>query len=93
MSVVSRGFTGRRRSGSDRLPPGQYLESDFPVLQTGPTEIVDTARWLFAISTEAGETRSWTWKQFLGLPAEEVTTDIRSSPVARRASSRRPPAC
>jgi DMSO/TMAO reductase YedYZ molybdopterin-dependent catalytic subunit len=76
VSVISRGFTGRRRSGSDRLPPGQYLEDGFPVLQTGPTEIVDTSSWLFAITTEAGEAHSWTWKQFLDLPAEEVTTDI-----------------
>jgi DMSO/TMAO reductase YedYZ molybdopterin-dependent catalytic subunit len=76
VSVVSRGFTGRRRSGSGRLPPGQYLEDGFPVLQTGPTEIVDTGRWLFAITTETGESHSWTWKQFRDLPAEEVTTDI-----------------
>ena len=76
MSVVSRGFTGRRRSGSDRLPPGQYLENGFPVLQTGPTETVDTATWLFVITTETGDTRTWTWRQFLELPAEEVSTDI-----------------
>jgi DMSO/TMAO reductase YedYZ molybdopterin-dependent catalytic subunit len=76
VSVVSRGFTGRRRSGGDRLPPGQYLENGFPVLQTGPTESVSTASWLFAITTEAGQSHTWTWKQFLGLPAEEVTTDI-----------------
>ena len=54
MSVISRGFTGRRRSGSDRLPPGQYLEAGFPVLQTGPTEMVDTAGWRFSITTESG---------------------------------------
>jgi len=76
VSVVSRGFTGRRRSGSDRLPPGQYLENGFPVLQTGPTETVDTATWLFVITTETGDTRTWTWRQFLELPAEEVSTDI-----------------
>jgi DMSO/TMAO reductase YedYZ molybdopterin-dependent catalytic subunit len=76
VSVVSRGFTGRRRSGSDRLPPGQYLENGFPVLQTGPTETVNTATWLFAITTETGDTRTWTWRQFLELPAEEVSTDI-----------------
>jgi len=76
VSVISRGFTGRRRPGSDRLPPGQYLERGFPVLQTGPTEMVDRARWLFAITTETGESRTWTWQQFLDLPAEDVTTDI-----------------
>jgi hypothetical protein len=32
MSVVTRGFTGRRRD-APKLPPGQYLEHTFPVLQ------------------------------------------------------------
>ncbi|HEY6632647.1 MAG TPA: sulfite oxidase-like oxidoreductase, partial [Rhizobiaceae bacterium] len=36
--MVTRGFLGRR-SGSDgtaeRLPPGQFLESGFPVLSAG----------------------------------------------------------
>jgi DMSO/TMAO reductase YedYZ molybdopterin-dependent catalytic subunit len=76
VSVISRGFTGRRRSGSDRLPPGQYLENGFPVLQAGPTESVDTRTWLFVVTTETGQAHSWTWKQFLDLPTEEVTTDI-----------------
>jgi DMSO/TMAO reductase YedYZ molybdopterin-dependent catalytic subunit len=76
VSIVSRGFAGRRRSGSDRLPPGQYLENGFPVLQTGPTEIVDTATWLLIITTETGEAHTWTWEQFRALPSEEVTTDI-----------------
>ena len=32
MSPVSRGFGARRRETNDRLPPGQYLTTDFPVL-------------------------------------------------------------
>ena len=76
MSVISRGFTGRRRPDDDRLPPGQYLEAGFPVLQTGPTEIVDTATWRFTITSETGEMHGWTWEQFRALPAEKVTTDI-----------------
>ncbi len=36
---VSRGFLGKRRGGEkkDRIPPGQYLTDDFPVLSAGPT--------------------------------------------------------
>ena len=39
MSPISRGFTGRRRSAADpsRVPPGQYVTGDFPVLSAGPT--------------------------------------------------------
>jgi DMSO/TMAO reductase YedYZ molybdopterin-dependent catalytic subunit len=76
VSVISRGFSGRRRPDDHRLPPGQYLEAGFPFLQTGPTEIVDTATWRFTITTEAGELHGWTWEQFRALPAEEITTDI-----------------
>jgi DMSO/TMAO reductase YedYZ molybdopterin-dependent catalytic subunit len=76
MSVITRGFGGRRRPEGDRLPPGQYLEQGFPVLQTGPTEIVDTATWELTITTEAGVRHSWNWEQFRALPSEEVKTDI-----------------
>ena len=76
MSVISRGFSGRRRPGGDRLPPGQYLENGFPVLSAGPTPPVKTATWQFTITTEAGDKQSWDWKQFTALPAEQITKDI-----------------
>ena len=35
---ISRGFRGRRDDApSDRVPPGQYVTRDFPVLSAGPT--------------------------------------------------------
>ena len=35
--VFSRAFRGKRRDGPpDRVPPGQYLTDDFPVLSAGP---------------------------------------------------------
>ena len=76
MSIISRGFSGRKREDDGRLPPGQYLERGFPILQTGPTEIVDTKTWAFTITTETGARRSWTWEQFLALPSQAITRDI-----------------
>ncbi len=37
--AISRGFQGRRRGDADptRVPPGQYVTDDFPVLSAGPT--------------------------------------------------------
>jgi hypothetical protein len=36
--IISRGFRGRRdHAPSDRVPPGQYVVRDFPVLSAGPT--------------------------------------------------------
>ena len=41
--MTTRGFTGRGRgAGADqprRLPPGQFLTTDFPVLSAGPTRL------------------------------------------------------
>ena len=37
MGIVTRGFLGRRSDDDSRLPPGQYLTGDFPVLSAGPT--------------------------------------------------------
>jgi hypothetical protein len=37
MAIISRGFAGRRSAAEAKLPPGQYLTTDFPVLSAGPT--------------------------------------------------------
>ena len=76
MSVISRGFSGRRRAGGDRLPPGQYLENGFPVLSAGPMPTVRTGTWEFTVTTEMGEKHRWNWDEFTRLPAEEITRDI-----------------
>ncbi|MGH2796635.1 MAG: sulfite oxidase-like oxidoreductase [Thermoleophilaceae bacterium] len=78
MSFVSRGFRGRRRTDvpSGRVPPGQYVTDDFPVLSAGPTPHTPLAEWTFSIDVDAVVTRSWSWDQFRTLPSEQVTTDI-----------------
>ena len=76
MSVVTRGFGGRRRAGAADLPPGQYLTPDFPVLSAGPTPRVDTAVWEFTITTEHGQRHTWSWQQLMDAPSEPITTDI-----------------
>src|SRR5215218_1018736 len=76
MSIVSRGFRGRRRSDDGRIPPGQYETHDFPVLSAGPTPEVPLDAWRFTVRTESDESRSWTWPELRALPAEDVTVDI-----------------
>ena len=78
MSFVSRGFHGRRRDDVDptRLPPGQYVTPDYPVLSAGPTPHTSLELWTFSIVGEADEPRSWTWEEFRTLPSEETTVDI-----------------
>jgi DMSO/TMAO reductase YedYZ molybdopterin-dependent catalytic subunit len=76
MGIVSPGFFGRRRDANEKLPPGQYLVTDFPVLSAGPTPRVDTGRWEFSITTETGKVHRWDWAAFQALPIEEPTVDI-----------------
>ena len=78
MSFISRGFQGRRREEGDsgRVPPGQYLTRDFPVLSAGPTPRVDLERWSFTIEGEIDEPRTWSWDELQALPRETITKDI-----------------
>jgi DMSO/TMAO reductase YedYZ molybdopterin-dependent catalytic subunit len=78
MSPVSRGFSGRRRPAvdADRLPPGQYLTADFPVLAAGPTPHTPLEDWSFMIDGVVDQAMSWTWREFLELPAEPIAVDI-----------------
>ena len=77
MGFVSRGFKGRRRDEGPegRVPPGQYLTDDFPVLSAGPTPETPLDRWTFTIEGGA-EPVSWTWDEFQALPSEDLTVDI-----------------
>jgi DMSO/TMAO reductase YedYZ molybdopterin-dependent catalytic subunit len=78
MSSISRGFTGRRRPDADpsRVPPGQYVTDDFPVLSAGPTPQTDLEGWGFVVNGEVDQPSSWTWAEFQALPHETVTVDI-----------------
>jgi DMSO/TMAO reductase YedYZ molybdopterin-dependent catalytic subunit len=75
---VTRGFRGRRRDEAprDRVPPGQYVTPDFPVLSAGPTPRVRLDEWELRIIGEVDEPVSWTWEEFRALPSETFTVDI-----------------
>jgi len=74
--VVSRGFRGRPPAEPERLPPGQYLTTDFPVLATGPTPIDAAEHWALTISGAVERERAWSWEALQALPSETVTVDI-----------------
>jgi DMSO/TMAO reductase YedYZ molybdopterin-dependent catalytic subunit len=76
MGIVTRGFSGRRRDSSRRLPPGQYFTEDFPVLSAGPTPRIPLDVWQFTVTTELGQTHQWTWPELEVLPSESITVDI-----------------
>jgi DMSO/TMAO reductase YedYZ molybdopterin-dependent catalytic subunit len=78
MSIVSRGFRGRRRdeAQADRVPPGQYLVGDFPVLSAGPTPHTPLSEWTFSIRGRVEPERTWSWEELHELASETVTRDI-----------------
>jgi DMSO/TMAO reductase YedYZ molybdopterin-dependent catalytic subunit len=78
MSPITRGFTGRRHETADpsRVPPGQYVTRDFPVLSAGPTPRPGLSDWSFTIDGAVESTVSWSWPELMQLPAETITRDI-----------------
>jgi DMSO/TMAO reductase YedYZ molybdopterin-dependent catalytic subunit len=76
--MITRGFHGRpSRFESRRLPPGQHLTREFPVLSAGPTPHAPVDAWSFALEVEDGtKIGSWSWEEFRALGATEVTVDI-----------------
>jgi DMSO/TMAO reductase YedYZ molybdopterin-dependent catalytic subunit len=78
MSPITRGFRRRREEPpeGDRLPPGQYLTRDFPVLSAGPTPDIALDEWELSVTGAVDEPRHWTWEEFQALAKDQPTVDI-----------------
>jgi DMSO/TMAO reductase YedYZ molybdopterin-dependent catalytic subunit len=79
VNFISRGFRGRRREADadpSRVPPGQYVTDDFPVLSAGPTPHTPLDQWTFSIVDDSGDLKTWTWDEFRALPSESITVDV-----------------
>ncbi|WP_412706679.1 Oxidoreductase molybdopterin binding domain protein (plasmid) [Aeromonas rivipollensis] len=76
--MVTRGFTGRGPGGdqSDRIPPGQHLVENFPVLTAGPTPSVEPSDWKFTVKIGPKPVKVWNWSEFNALPKTKMTRDI-----------------
>lgn len=76
MVIISRGFAGRRSGAEAKLPPGQYLTTDFPVLSAGPTPRISPDQWEFTIDDGDNVLQRWNWEAFRALPTEKITVDL-----------------
>jgi DMSO/TMAO reductase YedYZ molybdopterin-dependent catalytic subunit len=76
--MATRGFTGKGRpaAASGRLPPGQFITEDFPVLSAGPTPRGSLDAWRFALRVGPRPIKQWSWEAFNRLPMTGVTRDI-----------------
>ena len=76
MSIFTRGFSGRRSADDDRLPPGQYLTGDFPVLSAGPTPRVPLDAWRFTVRTESDQGHGGPGRSSPRSRSRTVTVDL-----------------
>ena len=76
--MATRGFKGRQPSAqnADRIPPGQHLVDDFPVLSAGPTPRIAHEEWTFTLKVGPKPAKTWDWAAFNALPQTNVTRDI-----------------
>lgn len=72
-------LTGRnkdREKWGDRLPPGQKVVENWPVLSYGGTPRVETKDWKLRLFGLVEKEAEFDWKQFQALPQTDVHCDI-----------------
>jgi DMSO/TMAO reductase YedYZ molybdopterin-dependent catalytic subunit len=73
--LISRRRQDREKYG-DRLPPGQKVVEDWPVLTYGGTPRIDTKDWELRLFGLVEEEVTFDWQRFTSLPATVVRCDI-----------------
>lgn len=70
-------LTGRTaRPESERLPPGQHLVRDWPVLDLGEQPEIARDDWRLTVDGTVEHPAMWTWETFLSQPQTESVSDI-----------------
>jgi DMSO/TMAO reductase YedYZ molybdopterin-dependent catalytic subunit len=74
---AGRGLTGVSADPDKvRLPPGQRLTQDFPVLDLGVQPNIATADWSFSVAGQVAHPLRWDWAAFMAQPQVTLTNDI-----------------
>jgi DMSO/TMAO reductase YedYZ molybdopterin-dependent catalytic subunit len=70
-------LTGRHaRPDTDRLPPGQHLVKNWPVLDLGQQPSISPAQWKLDIYGLVNKPTTFNWESFQALPQTEMRSDI-----------------
>ncbi|AVT80585.1 sulfite oxidase-like oxidoreductase [Rhodopseudomonas palustris] len=70
-------LTGRHvRPDEQRLPPGQHLVKDWPVLDLGLTPQIGHDRWRLDVYGSVAQPVFWDWAQFMAQPQADIVSDI-----------------
>jgi DMSO/TMAO reductase YedYZ molybdopterin-dependent catalytic subunit len=73
-----RGISGREvgEPEDDRLPPGQHLVNNFPVLDLGFKPEIALETWCLTIDGLAANPVTWSWEDFQAQPVVHTTSDF-----------------
>jgi DMSO/TMAO reductase YedYZ molybdopterin-dependent catalytic subunit len=71
---LKRPSAGRDKNG--RIPPGQTLTTQWPVLHNGPVPRFDENEWSLSIFGEVAHSFSLSWTDFNALPRVTVNADM-----------------
>lgn len=76
-ATAGRALTGRHGDPKrDRLPPGQRLVKDFPVLDLGDQPNLLPRDWSLSTAGQISRPVRWTWEDLMAQPQVEITSDI-----------------
>jgi DMSO/TMAO reductase YedYZ molybdopterin-dependent catalytic subunit len=59
-----------------RVPPGQFVTEEWPVLHFGSVPRIDLASWKLRIWGQVETPTEWSWKEFSQLPRQQRRNDI-----------------
>jgi len=71
-----RGLTGETASPSQRLPPGQHLVRDWPVLDLGIQPHVPTSSFTLTLDGAVEHPMTLSWADLMALPQTEQISDM-----------------
>ncbi len=74
--LLEDGVAQDQRTRDDRLPPGQHMVNNWPVLDLGVHPELPLDQWTLTVSGLVEHPFTWTWEQFLDQPQVELVTDF-----------------
>lgn len=78
LKAARRGTRGPRcpSEAPDRIPPGQRVVDNFPVLDLGLRPAIGRGEWRLTVEGEVERPFELSWAELMALPQTEVTVDI-----------------
>jgi DMSO/TMAO reductase YedYZ molybdopterin-dependent catalytic subunit len=76
ISMLGQFFHKPQPAEQERVPPGQYLANNFPIMTYGQTPDVTRKEWKLKIWGLVPQPLTFTWEDVMKLPQQEFTADF-----------------